>query len=294
MSTKWPSTAAAAAICGRDEVGAPARALAALEVAVRGRGAALAGLRMSGFIPRHIEQPALRHSKPARSEDLVAGPPPRPGLDLLRARDDHRVDVVATACPPLDDRGGGAQVLDARVRARADEDAVEAGSRASACRARAPCRRARARRPRGRRASRARDGIGHRVGDLDDHARGRAPGDHRRERARRRSRPRGRISRRRRSAARASARRRVEVLGHARATLHVGERRLVGGDHPGAASALDRHVADRHPVLHRERSDRRARVLDGVAGHAADAEAADRGQDQVLGGDARAELAARR
>ena len=51
----------------------------------------------------------------------------------------------------------------------------------------------------------------------------------------------------------------------ARTALEVGERRVVGRDHPGARAGLDRHVADRHPALHRERLDRRARVLDHVA-----------------------------
>ena len=43
-STKWPATAVAAATAGLTQVRPPARALAALEVAVRGRGAALARL----------------------------------------------------------------------------------------------------------------------------------------------------------------------------------------------------------------------------------------------------------
>ena len=60
---------------------------------------------------------------------------------------------------------------------------------------------------------------------------------------------------------------------------------------PAPAAALDRHVADGHPVLHRQRLDRRAGVLDRVAGHAADAEPADRREDQVLRGHAGAELA---
>ena len=85
--------------------------------------------------------------------------------------------------------------------------------------------------------------------------------------------------------------RRVEVVRAPGPALDPLEGRLVGGDHPRAAAALDRHVADRHPVLHRQAGDRLARVLDRVADHAAGAEPADRRQDQVLGGDAAAELA---
>ena len=44
MSTKWPCTAAAAAMAGLTRVGAAARALTAFEVAVAGGGATLAGL----------------------------------------------------------------------------------------------------------------------------------------------------------------------------------------------------------------------------------------------------------
>ena len=44
-----------------------------------------------------------------------------------------------------------------------------------------------------------------------------------------------------------------------------GERGVVGRDHAGAGAALDRHVADGHAALHRERPDRRAGVLDDVA-----------------------------
>ena len=59
---------------------------------------------------------------------------------------------------------------------------------------------------------------------------------------------------------------------------------------PALPAALDRHVADRHAALHRERLDRGAGVLDDVAGSARDAHLADRAEDQVLGRDARAEL----
>ena len=56
---------------------ARAAALAPLEVAVRCRGDALPGAAMSGFMPRHIEQPAPRQSKPARRRP-GRGPRARP------------------------------------------------------------------------------------------------------------------------------------------------------------------------------------------------------------------------
>ncbi len=70
------------------------------------------------------------------------------------------------------------------------------------------------------------------------------------------------------------------------AALDVGEGRLVGGDHPGAGAGLDRHVADRHPRLHAQAPDGLAAVLQHVALAAAGADPGDHGQDQVLGGDA--------
>ena len=66
MSTKCPSIAAAAAIWGETRCERAPRpwrpSKLRFEVdATRSRGAA-----MSGFMPRHIEQPAPRQSKPAR------------------------------------------------------------------------------------------------------------------------------------------------------------------------------------------------------------------------------------
>ena len=87
------------------------------------------------------------------------------------------------------------------------------------------------------------------------------------------------------------AQRLLEVLGRARAALHPVEGGLVGRDHARAAAALDRHVADRHPLFHRHALDDLAGVLDGVAGGAVGAHLADRGEDQVLRGDAVAERA---
>ena len=139
-------------------------------------------------------------------------------------------------------------------------------------------------------------GRGHALGDGAHHARVRAPGDLRRDRAGVDRRP--RVSNSAPSSVRSS--RQCAIASSSSAPLRragplgVGEPRergLVGRDHAGAPAALDRHVADRHAALHRERLDRRAGVLDDVAGHAADAELAERAEDQVLGGDAEAELA---
>ena len=77
-----------------------------------------------------------------------------------------------------------------------------------------------------------------------------------------------------------------------RAPLEVGEGRLVGRDHPGARPGLDRHVADGHPPLHRERGQRRAGVLDHRADTPGDADLPDRRQHHVLGGEPGGELAA--
>src|SRR4051794_28473622 len=109
---------------GRDEVRAPAAPLAALEVAVRGRRAALAGLEDVGVHAQAHRAPRAAPVEAGGLEDLVEALLLGLALHLHRAGDDHRVDV-AGAPAALDDARGGAQVADARVRARADEDAVE-------------------------------------------------------------------------------------------------------------------------------------------------------------------------
>src|SRR3954454_11431067 len=109
---------------GRDEVGAPAAALAPLEVAVGGRGAALArrqDVRVHAQAHRAARGPPV---EPGGAEDLVEALLLRLEAHLLGARDDHRVHRGGHA-PALDQRGGGAQVADPRVRAGADEHAVE-------------------------------------------------------------------------------------------------------------------------------------------------------------------------
>ena len=83
----------------------------------------------------------------------------------------------------------------------------------------------------------------------------------------------------------------VLALRRVRAALEVREGRLVRRDHAGAGAGLDRHVADRHPPLHRERADRAAAELEHVALPAVGADLRDDREDDVLRGDAGLELA---
>ena len=120
----------------------------------------------------------------------------------------------------------------------------------------------------------------------------RPPGDHRRDRA-------GvdldlgvEARRPRRSAARASARprprsRRGRRAGRAMYSKVVSSGATMPARPPPSIVMLQ--IVIRFSI--ESASDRLARVLDRVALHAADAEPADRRQDQVLGGDAEAELA---
>ena len=72
------------------------------------------------------------------------------------------------------------------------------------------------------------------------------------------------------SVARARQRATARVPGVAprrvRPSLEVRERRLVRSDHARARAGLDRHVADRHALLDRQRAHRRPAVLDHVPG----------------------------
>src|SRR5919202_1348488 len=65
MSTKWPSTAAAAAICGETRCERAPRPWRPSKLRLDVEATRSPGAAMSGFIPRHMEQPAVRQSKPA-------------------------------------------------------------------------------------------------------------------------------------------------------------------------------------------------------------------------------------
>ncbi len=135
--------------------------------------------------------------------------------------------------------------------------------------------------------------VGNGVADPDDHLRGRAPRDHRAD-LRDVDLDLGVEARALVAAQLAPAGEQfvpVAARGRGGTALDPLEGRLVGGDHARAATALDRHVADRHAALHRQPLDRRSRVLDDVADRAGDSHLSDRREDQVLRGDAEAELA---
>ena len=100
-------------------------ALTALEIAVRGRGAALAGLELVGVHGEAHRAAGLAPLEAGGEEDLV-----QPfGLGLLlhqaRARHDHGVVELVGDLLAFDDLGDRAQILDAAIGAGADEDTVE-------------------------------------------------------------------------------------------------------------------------------------------------------------------------
>ena len=107
-----------------DQMRAPALALAALEVAVRGRRAALARAQDVRVHPQAHRAAGAAPVEAGGAEDLVEPLGLGLRLDLRRAGDDHRADVPATLRPSTI-APRLAEVPDARVRAGADEDAVE-------------------------------------------------------------------------------------------------------------------------------------------------------------------------
>src|SRR3954447_14367829 len=259
-----------------DEVGAPAAALASLEVAVRGRGAALAGLEDVGV---HAQAHRAARAAPVEAgsaEDLVEALGLGLGLHLHRAGDDHRIEVGGDLAA-LDRARGRAQVADAGVGARADEHAVQAD---------VLDRRARLEVHVDQSALLAFGrGLGHRVGDADDLGWVGPPAHHWAQRAG--------VDHDLAIEARALVGVQLAPggIGVRAALVRPGEGRVVGRPQAGAPAALDGHVADRHAALHRERLDGRARVLDDVSDRAVDAHLPDGAEDEILGGDAEAEVA---
>ena len=158
-----------------------------------------------GFMPRHIEQPAARHSNPASVKIAVQPFLLRLGFDPHRARHDHRAHAVRALSGLRRRAAASAQILDSAVRAGADEDRVDRDLAHRGARLEIHVRQ-RPRRCLARCGSSNWSGIGHRAVDRDDLARIRAPRNMRRDLRAVERRPRGRTSRRHRSAASANHR----------------------------------------------------------------------------------------
>ena len=92
-------TAAAAAISGLIRCVRPPRPWRPSKLRLEVEAQRSPGARMSGFMPRHIEQPAPRHSKPAvcehRAQTLSLGL----SLNLDGPGNDHRRTPAATRRP---------------------------------------------------------------------------------------------------------------------------------------------------------------------------------------------------
>src|SRR5260221_7605739 len=108
----------------RNQMRAALVALAALEVAVRGRGATLLGLELVRIHAKAHRAAGLAPVEARRLENLVEAF----GLGLrlyeARARHDHRAHAVMHLAA-LDDFCDEAQILDAAIGARADENLFE-------------------------------------------------------------------------------------------------------------------------------------------------------------------------
>ena len=142
--------------CGRPGPGGPR------SCGSRSRRTARPADSLSGFMARHIEQPGSRHSKPAVDEHLVQalglGLGLRPGASRARPGPAGRRRTRR----PSQHGGRRAQVLDARVGARADEHGVHADVAHRRAGARGPCSRGPARPPPARPGSAMVVGVGHR------------------------------------------------------------------------------------------------------------------------------------
>ena len=122
---KVPATAVAAATTGETRWVRPPRPWrpSKLRFEVDAQRSPTASL--SGFMARHMEQPGSRHSKPAAVKILSS--PSASAWAFTRCEPGTtRARNPVRTCPSLEHGGGGPEVLDARVGARAHEDGVDA------------------------------------------------------------------------------------------------------------------------------------------------------------------------
>src|SRR6478752_3500558 len=114
--------------CGhlrRDQMSAALEALTTLEIAVRGRGGALAGLELVGVHAQAHRAAGLAPFEAGGEEDLVETFFLGLLLHQAGAGDDHGIVERAGDRLTLDDLGDGAQILDAAIGAGTDPDHVE-------------------------------------------------------------------------------------------------------------------------------------------------------------------------
>ena len=273
-------------------MGAALEALAPLEIAVRGGGAALAGLQLVRVHGEAHRAARLTPQKAGLEENLVQAFRFRLLLHEARARHDHRVMEARRDRLAGHDFRHSAHILDAAIGAGADPDDIEfdigdlrAGGEAHI----------------GERALLRFAlefigdlvGIRHRAGDGDDILGRGAPGDDRRQVVR--------IERHHAVEMGAFIGFQRRPIGHRlvpvgifrghRTALEIGEGLLIRRDQAGARASFDRHVADRHPPFHRKRANGGAGIFDHRAGATGGADLADDRQHDILGGDALAKRA---
>src|SRR5437868_6140851 len=110
--------------CRRDQMRAAFKTLAALEIAVRGRGTALFGPELVGVHRKAHRAARLAPFEAGLDENLVEAFGFRLLLHDAGARHDHRVEIAVDGLA-FDYLRRGAQILDPAIGAGTDEDAVE-------------------------------------------------------------------------------------------------------------------------------------------------------------------------
>src|SRR5215467_2339231 len=264
------------------------RALAVFEVAIGGRDAALPRLAAIAIAAGAHGAAGLAPQEPGVAEDAIEPGHLRRALHRGRPRHDHRDDARGDVAP-AHNVGGGFEVRQAAVGARADEDAVDrqAGERHAWLQSHIGERAL----DRGAPALIGGGGIGHAAGNPEHLARVGAPGDLRLERATVEhvfAVERGAIVARERAPMRERAipHRAFRSKG---ARFNPREGAVVRGHEARASAHLDIEVAKRHAAFDRHRAHRRAGIFHDVTARARDAQLGDDAQRHVLGGHKRAE-----
>ena len=123
-SVKWPVTAAAAAMAGLTRWVRPPGPCRPSKLRLLVLAERWPGVSLSGFIARHMLQPACRHSAPA-SVKTRSSPSASAWWRTCSLPGTTRARTPGATLRPWKTCGRGAQVLDPAVGARADEDDVD-------------------------------------------------------------------------------------------------------------------------------------------------------------------------